>query len=85
MPYRVIIAPKAERQMVKLSKEVLDRLDPKILARAETPRPQGVEKLTNEERLYRVRVGDYRIVYEIRDDAGLVKVTKVGHRREVYR
>jgi mRNA interferase RelE/StbE len=51
---------------------------------AEDPRPAGCEKLTSQER-YRVRAGDYRIVYSIDDDVLTVRVVKVGHRREVYR
>lgn len=52
---------------------------------AENPRPIGSEKLTGSEDLHRIRVGDYRILYQIQDDALLVLVVKIGHRREVYR
>jgi len=55
-----------------------------IRALAEEPRPVGCEKLSGQER-YRVRQGDYRIIYEILDDVLIVTVVKVGHRREVYR
>jgi len=52
---------------------------------ANNPRPFGSDKLAGPEELYRVRVGDYRIVYQIQDEALLVLVVKIGHRREVYR
>ena len=52
---------------------------------ASQPRPPGSEKLFGPEDLYRIRVGDYRIVYQIRDEELLVSVLKIGHRREVYR
>ena len=50
-----------------------------------TPRPHGFEKLNGTDQLYRIRVGDYRIVYAVEDERLLVLVVKVGHRREVYR
>ncbi len=49
------------------------------------PRPHGSEKLSGPDQLYRIRAGDYRIVYAVDDDRMLVLVVKVGHRREVYR
>jgi mRNA interferase RelE/StbE len=52
---------------------------------AENPRPHGVESLAGEKGLYRIRASDYRIVYQIRDDALLVLIVRIGHRREVYR
>lgn len=60
------------------------RIMERIAALAEDPRPFGSEKLSTRDR-YRVRQGDYRIVYEINDDVITVWVVKVGHRREVYR
>ena len=51
---------------------------------ASNPRPAGVKKLVSEDNLYRVRVGEYRAVYQIRDRELIVLIVKVGHRREVY-
>ena len=51
---------------------------------ASNPRPAGVKKLVSEDNLYRVRVGEYRAVYQIRDRELVVLIVKVGHRREVY-
>jgi mRNA interferase RelE/StbE len=83
--YTVQIAPAAERQIRKLEATVRRR----ILNRMETlqtnPRPAGVEKLSDSEGLYRVRVGDFRIIYEIEDRITRLLVLKVGDRKEVYK
>lgn len=80
--YRIEFAPAAARQFRRLTKQIQKRLRPKIDALATDPRPVGVEKLTDIENTYRVRVGDYRIVYEIRDRDLYILVVKVAHRRE---
>jgi len=85
MSYRIEFKPSATRALRGLSKDTQRRLSPKINALAENPRPHGVEKLSGEENLYRIRVRDYRIIYQIRDKVLLVLVVHVGHRREVYR
>jgi mRNA interferase RelE/StbE len=64
---------------------VLRRVDARILALAEEPRPPGVVKMQGAEGYYRLRIGDYRVVYAIEDDVLLVLVVRIGHRREVYR
>jgi mRNA interferase RelE/StbE len=61
------------------------RLVRKLLALEANPRPAGVEKLSGMDGIYRVRVGDWRIVYAIRDRELVVIVIRIGHRREVYR
>jgi mRNA interferase RelE/StbE len=61
------------------------RIAAKIDSLAHDPRPRGVEKLSGEENLYRVRVGNYRIIYQLQDAQLIVLVVKVGHRRDVYR
>jgi mRNA interferase RelE/StbE len=83
--YRIYFAGRAERAFRKLSPEVQRRLDPSILALAGNPRPPGCLKLSGPDSLWRIRVGDYRIVYQIQDDALLILIIHVGHRREVYR
>ena len=85
MRYRVEFARPAARQFEDLPEEVQLRLRPRIDSLAGNPRPQGVQKLASEEELYRLRVGDYRIIYQIQDKVLLVLVVKVGHRKEVYR
>lgn len=85
MTYRIEYRPSFERDFRKLSRDLQQRISPKINALAENPRPQGVEKMAGEENQYRIRVGDYRIIYEIQDKVLLVLVIRIGHRREVYR
>ena len=86
MRYTVDFTPAAARQFRKLPRNVQGILRPTINALAEDPRPQGVKTLTNAAQgTYRIREGDYRIVYDIEDDVLLVLVVRVGHRREVYR
>lgn len=85
MSYRVEFAPSAARDFKKLSGSIQGRIVPKIDALAANPRPHGVEKLAGHENRYRVRVGEYRVVYVIDDGSRLVTVAVIGHRREVYR
>ena len=85
MPYRVELSKPALRQFEKLSKSVQTRLKPRIDALAHDPRPHGVKKLVGEDELYRLRVGDYRIIYQIQDKVLLVLVVRIRNRKEVYR
>ena len=61
------------------------RIDAKILTLAHAPRPAEAVKLKGTDALYRVRVGEYRIVYEVQDDVVVIVIVRAGHRREVYR
>jgi mRNA interferase RelE/StbE len=61
------------------------RLGRRIDSLAENPRPQGIKKLSSEEDKYRLRVGDYRIIYQIREKSLLVLIVRIGHRSDVYR
>ena len=81
--YRVVILPAAARQLGRIDSGPRRRIDAAILALASDPRPPGCKKLSGSEE-YRVRVGDYRILYEIEDMVLRVLVVKVGHRRDVY-
>ena len=83
--YRVEITPSAQRELSKLPKNVQKRVDERIQALAENPRPPGSKKLEGEDGFHRIRVGDYRIVYQIKDKVLLVLVIRIGNRREVYR
>ena len=85
MRYKVQIARSAAKSLEGLCKVDRERLKRRILSLAENPRPEGMEKLTGRENRYRLRVGDYRIVYSIADEALIVMVIRIGHRREVYR
>ena len=70
---------------MRLAPDVRKRLAPVIDRLADEPRPRGVAKLKGAEESYRLRVGGYRILYELYDDRLAVLVIRVGHRREVYR
>lgn len=85
MTYQVEITPVAKRQIKKLVKQTQELIIQRLEELAENPRPSGVLKMEGEENLYRVRVADYRIIYEIQDRVLLIVVVKVGHRGDVYR
>jgi mRNA interferase RelE/StbE len=85
MKYRIEFSPTAERQFKKLLKEVQARLKHRIDILAENPFPRGVKKLSAEEDLYRLRIGDYRIIYQVQGKALLILILKLGHRKNVYR
>lgn len=89
MAYRVELTPAAEKALVKVAKSnrtLLKRLDQTLLSLAENPAPVGNKQLVGENPpLFRVRVGDYRILYQIEDDVLVVLVVHVGHRKDVYR
>jgi mRNA interferase RelE/StbE len=68
-----------------LDASLVKRIFPKIAALSMQPRPSGCLKLTDEENLWRIRAGDYRVVYEIDDDSEIVKIVHVRHRSKVYR
>lgn len=82
--YRVELQPSAERDLDRLSPQLLTRIDERVVALATDPRPPGSVKLTSLD-LYRVRVGDHRILYRIDDAARAVFVHRIRHRRDVYR
>lgn len=85
MVYRIEFIKRAGKELKALPLDIQLQLKPKIDALAENPRPPGVIKLEGEENAYRLRVRDYRIVYEIYDEKLVISVVKVGHRRDVYR
>ena len=82
--YRLEFTAEADRQFRNLPKDVQERLTPHIDALIRNPRPPGIKKLKGDG-AYRLRVGDYRVLYEVHDVRLLVLVVKIGHRREVYR
>lgn len=83
--YGIEVAPAAARQLRKLSPPAQRRVQAAIELLANQPRPPGARKLVGGNGEWRVRTGDYRVVYEIHDDVLLVLVLAVGHRREIYR
>ena len=85
MTYRIIIARGAAKTFRGLHPQVAARLKAAIQELAEDPRPPGSLQLSGGEGELRIRVGDYRIIYEVHDDELVILVLQVGHRREVYR
>lgn len=84
MAFTVTFTAAAAKSLAKLDRSLVARIKPKVLALGVNPRPSGCVKLSGEE-LYRIRIGDYRVVYRIDDRLQIVEITIVAHRREVYR
>jgi mRNA interferase RelE/StbE len=82
--YKLLIKRSAAKELEGLPPKVRRRVATKIEALAATPRPQGAEKLSGQEK-YRIRQSDYRVLYSVDDGAQTVTVVKIGHRRDVYR
>ncbi|HEY5296881.1 MAG TPA: type II toxin-antitoxin system RelE/ParE family toxin [Verrucomicrobiae bacterium] len=83
--YSISFARSARKELEHLSDDVAERILTKIELLAENPRPVGVIKLHGQKNLWRMRVGDYRVVYSIDDFAKAVDVSVIRHRRDVYR
>lgn len=83
--YRVLLERGAEKDLSRLSTEIHGRVIVAIQSLASNPRPPGCRKLAGSTHDWRIRVGDYRVVYEIADEIRIVRVNRVRHRREVYR
>jgi mRNA interferase RelE/StbE len=84
MTYRVEVAPAAVRQLRKLDPTARRRIQAAVELLTTDPRPSGATKLVGGQAEWRVRTGDYRIVYQLHDRVLLVLVVAVGHRRDVY-
>jgi mRNA interferase RelE/StbE len=83
--YQVIIKPAAEKQLDRLPSKDRRRVVAALATLSDEPRPPGCAKLEGADDLWRIRVGQYRVVYTIRDDKLLVLVVRVAHRKDVYR
>ena len=85
MKYTILFRASVKREMRRLDAGIARRVDAAILALADNPRPPGCVKLSGPSDLWRIRVGEYRVVYEIRDCQLTVLIVGVAHRREIYR
>jgi mRNA interferase RelE/StbE len=83
--YRIKFTPAAETEFAAMPAKIRKQIARKIEALAEVPHPHGCKKLEGLENLYRIRSGDYRILYQVKDEVLLVLIVRVGHRRMVYR
>ena len=82
--YSLVVKKSAERELRAIPKADLRRITERLRGLRTNPRPPGCEKLSGHDQ-FRIRQGDYRVVYAIDDDARVVTLVKVGHRRDVYR
>ena len=82
--YSLELKQSAQKELDALDDALFTRIDRKILALADNPRPAGCKKLKGYKDLWRIRVGHMRVVYIIDDAAKAVSVTRIAHRREVY-
>ena len=83
--YEVLLERRAERDLKRLEAKEFHRITREIKALAENPRPPGCRKIAGSERDWRIRIGDYRVIYELDEEAKVVRVMRVRHRREAYR
>jgi mRNA interferase RelE/StbE len=82
--YKILIKESAIKELENVPKKSLKQIIKRIESLSDNPRPKGSQKLSAQER-YRIRQGDYRIIYSILDDQATVHVFKIGYRWEVYR
>ena len=83
--YSLVIERAAEKDMQRLPEDVHDRVSEAILQLKSNPRPHGSKKLTGMAGSWRIRVGDYRVLYDIADAVRIVRIYRVRHRKDVYR
>ena len=83
--YNVELTRTAEKQLRRIAKRDRKRLLEAIQGLADSPRPRGARKLQGYDHVCRIRVGQYRVVYEVFDDRVIVIVLKVGHRKDIYK
>jgi mRNA interferase RelE/StbE len=83
--YEVYLERSAENDLKRLPTSTFDRIVYQIKTLAENPRPSGCRKLTGSKNDWRIRIGDYRVLYEIDERAKAVRIMRVRHRREAYR
>lgn len=85
MRYHITYRASFKKELRKLNAVMRRAVVNRILALAEQPRPDGAVKIRGSQYTYRIRQGDYRVVYDINDDILVVKLIKIGHRSDVYR
>ncbi len=84
--YSIRFKKSAEKELEKLPTAIIKRIGKAIDALAENPRPEGSRKLEGQrESLWRIRIGDYRVVYWVADVIHIVEIRRIGHRKNIYR
>lgn len=84
MPYCIEFSPAARKTFLKLPQQLQQRIAHKINLLITNPRPPDCKKLQNSEN-YRIRIGEWRVIYRVEDNILLITLLKIGHRREIYR
>ena len=82
--FRITITHRAEKDLKKLDRNAKNRIVKMIVSLADEPRPLGCSKILSEEGVWRIRIGDWRVGYEINDAAREIAIIRIGHRREFY-
>jgi mRNA interferase RelE/StbE len=83
--YALVFARSARKELESLPVQVVDRILPRIEDLVDLPRPVGCRKLTGELNLWRIRIGDYRVIYSVDDQDRLIDIVAVRHRKDAYR
>lgn len=83
--YKIEWKQSAKKELKKLDKQIVPRILQAVENLADNPYSSGSKKLIGSDSIYRIRVGDYRIVYNIKSSVLIIEIIKVGHRREIYR
>jgi mRNA interferase RelE/StbE len=83
--YSITFARSARKELESLPERIVERILPRIEALAHSPRPSGCRKLSGQRNLWRLRIGDYRVIYSINDHQNIIDVNAVRHRRDAYR
>jgi len=83
--YRIEVKPSALKELEKLPRPILLKVVTAIRGLGDDPYPQGVKKLAGFERTYRVRVGEYRILYDVYHEKLIIQIIRVKHRKDAYR
>jgi mRNA interferase RelE/StbE len=83
--YEILLERSAERDLKKLPKRKFDRIVLGIKSLAQNPKPHGTRKIIGSRNDWRIRVGDYRVIYEIDEEGRAIKIMRIRHRREAYR
>ena len=83
--YKIEFKPRAIKQLKKLPTDIITKVSKKIDELAETPGPGNCKKLTDSDHSYRIRTGDYRVVYSIYEQQLIIQLVKIGHRKSIYK
>ncbi|MEO5572690.1 MAG: type II toxin-antitoxin system RelE/ParE family toxin [Bacteroidia bacterium] len=83
--YEIIIVKSAVKQLQSIPTHYREKIIQKVDALSSNPRPHGVEKLTNRDNEYRIRIGVYRVIYSIFDEKLIVEVVDIDHRKQIYK